>query len=167
MQRLFIPFGLCSNLLNEVKMYVKARYFLILVLDIIGRRGSFLRLHPPERRAALMTTMEVLTLCLVVIGICGLFIQANKKWPPAPWQVRRSLQNTFKGWPLKTSGVPLCLLLYGNDSLLSTACWGSFLMMINQDACENMFFSLFQHVVGTKSGKQPGNTGISGWKKLR
>ena len=37
MQRLFIPFGLCSNLLNEVKMYVKARYFLILVLDIIGR----------------------------------------------------------------------------------------------------------------------------------
>ena len=35
--KMFIPFGLCSNLLNEVKMYVKARYFLILVLDIIGR----------------------------------------------------------------------------------------------------------------------------------
>ena len=38
-----------------------------------------MKTHPPERRDCPVTTMEILTLCLVIIGICGLFIQANKK----------------------------------------------------------------------------------------
>ena len=37
MQRLFIPIWLCLNLFGEVEIFVKALYFLILGLDIIGR----------------------------------------------------------------------------------------------------------------------------------
>ena len=40
MQRLFIPIWLCLNLFGEVEIFVKALYFLILGLDIIGRRDA-------------------------------------------------------------------------------------------------------------------------------
>lgn len=46
------------------------------VSPLIG--GSFL--SPDLWKGGLpMSTMEVLTLCLVLIGICSLFIQAKKK----------------------------------------------------------------------------------------
>lgn len=45
-----------------------------------------------------MSTSEVFQLCLVIIGICSLFVQAyKKKRPPSPRKVRRSLQITYGG----------------------------------------------------------------------
>ena len=37
MRGLFIPIWLCLAKIDEVEMFVKAQYFLILGLDIIGR----------------------------------------------------------------------------------------------------------------------------------
>ena len=38
MRGLFIPIWLCLAKIDEVEMFVKAQYFLILGLDIIGRQ---------------------------------------------------------------------------------------------------------------------------------
>ena len=59
---------------------------LIPALSMNGKRlvpcfvgGRFLPPDPTERGAASMSTSEVLQLCLVIIGICSLFLQAGKK----------------------------------------------------------------------------------------
>ena len=65
----------------------------------------------------LMSTSEMLQLCLVIIGICGLFIQGKKKWLPAPWQVRRTLRLTLRAdrvsaTPFMVNAIKLRILLH-------------------------------------------------------
>ena len=72
-----MPLGRICAILSSSKGTMLARSALLYPCGVGG--AASLKTHPPERRAALMTTMEILTLCLVIIGICGLFIQANKK----------------------------------------------------------------------------------------
>lgn len=56
----------------------------------------------PQQRAAscplilrrggcpMVTYSDLIQIGILIVGIAGLFIQAKKKWPPAPRQVRRS-----------------------------------------------------------------------------
>jgi hypothetical protein len=64
-------------ILSASKGTMLARSALLIPREVGG--AASLKTHPPERRDCPVTTMEILTLCLVIIGICGLFIQANKK----------------------------------------------------------------------------------------
>ena len=64
-------------ILSASKGTMLARSALLIPREAGG--AASLKTHPPERRDCPVTTMEILTLCFVIIGICGLFIQANKK----------------------------------------------------------------------------------------
>ena len=85
----------------------------ILSPETLGGQLLFVAPSREEGRPMVMTYSDFIQTGIFLVALINLVYQiAKKKWPPASWQERRSLQKLFKGWPLKTSGVPLCYLLY-------------------------------------------------------